>query len=124
MAAATATSAEMTLPGADFVNATCINNKGAIGGIYASGTNAYGFVYKGGKISTIDYANPNTPDTITNTFGAKTVVFVKIASTPTVTSINDRGDIVGYTTDSYKADDPGIHFLLGIEQSFWGTPLP
>jgi hypothetical protein len=115
---------EFTLPGATFVYADCINNKGAIGGVYGAGTNTYGFVYKGGKLSTIDYANPNAPDTITENFGGRQVVFVKIASSPTVSGINDRGDIVGYTTDVYMPTDPSIPFYIGFETSFWGTPLP
>ena|ERR1044071_1090514 len=114
---------EFTIPGAAFTSANCINNNGAIAGSYSDGTNQYGFVYKGGKLSTIDYANPNAPDTITRNIGGQAVVYVKFYSAPTVTSINDRGDIVGYTFDLYRTD-PSSHFILGFQKSFWGTPLP
>jgi hypothetical protein len=113
----------VTIPGATWVSANCINNNGAVGGSYSDGTKAYGFVSKGGKISTIDYANPNAPDTITRNIGGTAVVYVKFASSPTVTGINDQGDIVGYTFDLYWTD-PSSHHILGFQTSFWGTPLP
>ena len=115
---------DFTIPGAAYTTANCINNKGAIGGFYSDGTNGYGFVYKGGKLSTIDYANPDAPDTITNNFGGKTLVYVKFSSSPTVTSLNDQGDIVGYWFDLYRPTDTSIHRILGFQNSFWGTPLP
>src|SRR6266478_3227414 len=115
---------EWTIPGARFVYANCINNNGAIGGLYSDGTNGHAFVSKGGKLSNIDYQNPDAPNSITNNVGGREVVFVKFSSYPQVTSINDRGDIVGYTFDFYKATDPSIHFFYGFQKSFWGTPLP
>ena len=115
---------EFTIPGALFTYANCINNNGAIGGFYYDGTNGYAFVSKAGKVSTIDYANPNAPNTITNNFGGKQIVYVKYFSYPQITGINDRGDVVGYTFDLYKPTDPSIHFLYVFQTSFWGTPLP
>jgi len=118
---------EWTLPGATSPpSALCINNQGAIGGAYSVGTNTYGFVYKGGKVSTIDYANPNAADSFTNNAGGIVEVFVKLSSSPVVTGINDRGDIVGYTADVYKATDPSYPYsqYYVFETSFWGTALP
>ena len=115
---------EWTIPGARFVYANCINNNGAIGGLYSDGTHAHAFVYKAGKVSTIDYQNPDLPDSITRNVGGKQVVFFKFSSYPAITGINDRGDVVGYTSDFYKAVDPTTHFALIFQKSFWGTPLP
>jgi hypothetical protein len=114
---------EFTIPGATYVQANCINDNGEIGGGYSDGNGPHAFVLKGGKLSTIDYSNPNAPDTITRNVGGKAVVYVKFASNPTVIGINDRGDIVGYTFDLYRTD-PDSHFILGFQTSFWGTRLP
>ena len=113
---------EFTIPGAKFFSANCINNNGAIGGWYNDGTKAYAFVSKGGKISTIDYARSDLPASITRNVRGQDVVFVRSDSYPQVTSINDRGDIVGYTSDLYTPTDPTLHFGLFFQKSFWGTP--
>ena len=115
---------EFTIPGAKFVSVNCINNNGAIGGWYNDGTKAHAFVCKGGKISTIDYARSDLPNSITRNVQGKDVVFVRSDSYPQVTSINDRGDIVGYTSDLYLSTDPTVFFGLFYQKSFWGSPLP
>jgi uncharacterized membrane protein len=115
---------EFTIPGAKFVTVNCINNNGAIGGWYNDGTKAHAFVSKGGKISIIDYARSDLPASITRNVRGNEVVFVRYDSYPQVTSINDRGDIVGYTTDYYMPTDPNLPFGLLFQQSFLGSPLP
>ena len=115
---------EFAIPGAAFTSANCINNNGAIGGWFSDGTKGHAFIYKGGKVTTIDYRNPDLPDSITRNVEGQEMVFVRSSSYPQVTSINDRGDIVGYTFDFYRPTDPTIHFAVGFQRSFWGTCLP
>jgi hypothetical protein len=110
----------LAAPGGLSFQAEAINKRGVLAGTWSDGLTTRAGVLEDGVLIPIDYPAPPSVD-YQNPATGTTLQLTLRSSYTTLTGINDRGEIVGFTEATYTA--PDFSFQVVRAFSFTGAPV-